>query len=364
MPEVFGQRLSRDEFLRWVGHPSQVAGVRPVLLQDGRERDVRAFHLWTGSGLEFDVLADRGLDISSARYCGAPLSWRSPVGDAHPAYYEPEGSGWLRTFYGGLVVTCGLTHLGAPCEDEGESLGLHGRYSHIPAANVTWGGQWIGDEYQLWVAGEMREWVMFGANLVLRRRIVAHAGKSEITIIDEVENEGTRASPLMILYHVNLGWPVVAEGAELLSAVSEVRPRDEIAARGYEQWPRVFAPERGFREQVFYLEQSPDSRGYVDVALVNQRFRGGRGLGVALRYAIAELPRFILWKQLDEKTYVVGLEPANCLVEGRARERARGTLQTIEPGEKRHFELEIRVLEGDEIALLRDELEDRRRRGS
>jgi hypothetical protein len=39
--------------------------------------------------------------------------------------------------------------------------------------------------------------------------------------------------------------------------------------------------------------------------------------------------------------YVLGLEPANCGTEGRSKERARGTLQSLEPGESREFQVEI-----------------------
>ena len=44
---------------------------------------------------------------------------------------------------------------------------------------------------------------------------------------------------------------------------------------------------------------------------------------------------------MGEGLYVVGLEPANCHVEGRAVERERGTLQIMQPGEVRRYHLEI-----------------------
>ena len=44
---------------------------------------------------------------------GLPLAWRSPAGDVHPSYYEPEGFGWLRSFAGGLLTTCGLDQFGS-----------------------------------------------------------------------------------------------------------------------------------------------------------------------------------------------------------------------------------------------------------
>src|SRR6478672_11022044 len=127
MPQLWGRDWTREELEQRVGDMSQIAGVRLVELADGKERGVRAAEIKTGSGFNFTVLIDRGLDISTAEHQGKALAWRSMTEDGHPAYFEPEGLGWLRTFYGGLLVTCGMTWAGAPCEDEGKSLGLHGR---------------------------------------------------------------------------------------------------------------------------------------------------------------------------------------------------------------------------------------------
>jgi hypothetical protein len=47
---------------------------------------------------------------------------------------------------------------------------------------------------------------------------------------------------------------------------------------------------------------------------------------------------------MGQGTYVVGVEPSNCLVGGRDKERAAGRLQFLEPGECREYRLEIGVL--------------------
>ena len=85
----------------------------------------------------------------------------------------------------------------------------------------------------------------------------------------------------------------------------------------------------------------PDPEGYVTAAVVNRKHNNGQGLGVYVRYEKEQLPQLIQWKMMDKRTYVVGLEPANCLVEGRDRERERGTLQFLAPGEVKRFQLEI-----------------------
>ncbi|NOZ71793.1 MAG: DUF4432 family protein, partial [Chloroflexi bacterium] len=128
--------LSRQELLKHVGHMDQVAGIKQLEAAEGLARGSRILQVWTGSGLTFDVLADRGLDISTCRYKGIPLAWASPVGEVHPAYYEPEGLGWLRSFAGGMLVTCGLDQWGPPNHDQGQEFGLHGRVSNIPARYV------------------------------------------------------------------------------------------------------------------------------------------------------------------------------------------------------------------------------------
>ncbi|HIE08226.1 MAG TPA: DUF4432 family protein [Armatimonadetes bacterium] len=361
MAELFGRRVSREELLRRVGDVSQLGGVRLVKLADGPEAGVRAIDFRTGSGLNFTVLPDRGMDISWAEYKGMSLCWHSATGQVGPWFYEPEGFGWLRSFYGGLLVTCGLTYMGAPGEDpEAENpvsaapfgdvskvyLGLHGRASNIPARNVKADGEWRGDDYVMWAEGRIREATVFGEVVELRRRVEAVLGERRLFVKDVVRNIGYVKAPLMILYHINIGFPVVDEGSRLVAPVEGVEPRDEDAERGLSEYDRFSAPVKGFREQVYFLDMRPDPEGFVRAALVNEAL----GLGVYVKYRKEQLPRFIEWKMMGEGVYVVGMEPANSLVLGRPEIRRRGELDILEPGEGREFALEIGVLEGvDEI---------------
>jgi hypothetical protein len=311
-------------------------------LADGFERGVRTADFRTGSGFEFTVLADRGMDIGWAGYRGTPLAWRSPAPASAPAFYEPEGLGWLRGFSGGLLTTCGLTYFGAPGTDESQALGLHGRASYIPATHVAYGGSWVGDEYEMWVEGQMRQVAVYGENLVLRRRIRARLGESRLFLEDTVTNEGHQAAPLMLLYHCNFGFPVVSEDTELQVA-SSVQPRDEEATKGLAQCRRFEPPTPGYREQVFYHTPVPDAQGYTRAALVNREFGGGVGLGAYVCFRPDELPCLVQWKMMGQGHYVCGLEPATNWVGGRAVERAAGRLGFLEPGQSRQYHLEIGV---------------------
>jgi hypothetical protein len=342
MPQLWGREWSRQELESRVGDLSQIAGVRLVELADGKERGARAAEVKTGSGLSFTVLIDRGLDISTADYCGKALAWRSMTEDAHPAYFEPEGLGWLRTFYGGLLVTCGMAYAGAPCEDQGQALGLHGRISHTPAKNVYADTAWEGNRYRVWVRGKCQESVVFGENLLLTREISAYLGESRLFVHDIVENVGHARAEHMYLYHINFGFPAVDEGARLISPTRSACPRDAEAEQGKEEFPRFQVPTPGYNEKVYFHDLAVNPEGWTQAAIANPAL----GYGVYIRYPKSQMPEFIEWKMMGVRNYVVGMEPANCSVLGRAAERERGNLQFLEPGERREYHLEIGVLDG------------------
>lgn len=117
--------MDKSELLKYIGNLSQIGGCRHYTLSEGWGRGMRAADINTGSGLQYTVLPDRGLDISLASYKGINLVYLTCNGETHPSYYEPEGIGWLRTFAGGLLTTCGHTHLGPPCIDDGEHPGIN-----------------------------------------------------------------------------------------------------------------------------------------------------------------------------------------------------------------------------------------------
>lgn len=347
MPNLFGQNWTRAQLERYTGAAWQAGGVRHLRFVEGPEEGTEVVQFDTGTGLTFNVLPSRGLDIASAKFRGASLSYDSPAGEAHPAHFEPEGLGWLKTFFCGLLTTCGMTWAGAPCEDEGQALGLHGRYSHLAARYLKTGDEWEGNNRRLWISGEIREGYLFGPNVVMRRTLSTEAGSNTIQIEDVVKNEGFTKTPLMLIYHINIGFPVLSETTEFVAG-STVRPRDEEAAKGVGEYTRFDKPIVGYKEQVFYHDIKPDRRGFCHAALVNPAFNNNQGLGILVSYRKKELPFFGQWKMTGAGAYVCGLEPANCSVEGRARNRQSGTLMFLKPGEEQTIRIDISVLPDNE----------------
>ena len=359
MAQLFGREFTRSDLLQRVGEISQIAGVKRVTLEDGFEKDVEMIEARTGTGFRFTVLPSRGMDISFAEHRGIPLCWRSCTRDVSPSFYEPVGDGWHRMFYGGMVITCGLTNVGAPCEDQGETLGRHGRISATPGESVYADGRWEGDEYHLVMQGRMREAVFWGENLTLTRRISTQMGSSKFRIEDEVENLGFDASPLMILYHVNIGFPLLTEESILLVPAKKTVPMDASVDPG--GFNKFHAPLPNALSQVFYHEVAADDEGRVIAAIINKKLR----LGLYVQYNRNQLKNLVQWKMLGQGVYVLGIEPSNCHVEGRARERERGTLEFLQPGGRRNFGLEVGVLESAaEFGEIEERVNSLKRKGS
>lgn len=359
MAQLFGKEFTRADLLKRVGDINQLGGVRIMRLEDGRGEGVRLIEARTGTGFRFNVLPSRGMDVSYAEYKGIPLSWRSCTGDVSPAFYEPEGDEWHRLFYGGMVITCGLSNVGPPCVDQGEQLGRHGRISATPAESVYADGLWEGDEYHFTIQGRMKQATFWGENLTLTRRIHSRLGASSFRIEDEVENHGFDPAPLMFLYHVNIGFPLLSEESTIHIPSGKTVPMD--ASVDAAEFGRFHTPMPDAPSQVFYHEAISDSDGIVTVALINERLQ----LGLYLRYNKDQLKNLVQWKMLGQGAYVLGIEPANCHVEGREAERARGTLEFLPPGGKRQFHLELGVLASeDEFREWRARIEGLTRRSS
>jgi len=339
---LYGRDWSQQTLVERVGHMDQLAGVRSLEAADGLARGSRVLEAWTGSGLRFTVLPDRALDLFACSYKGVPLAWNSPVGQAHPAFHEPEGLGFLRTFGGGLLVTCGLDHFGSPCEDDGDQFGLHGRVGHLPARAVGCRTWWEGDAYALEITGEVRQARVFGENLVLRRRISTRLGSNVLHIEDTVTNEGFRNQPHMILYHFNLGFPLVSEDTRLHLEAEKTIPRDEDAEPGIKDWMRFQSPTPGYSEQVFCHTPVADGDGKAHVELANPVL----GVGLRWTYDRAALPHLFEWKMMGQGTYVVGIEPGNSGgIQGRATARRTNDLPHLAPGESRAYALDLEVVE-------------------
>ena len=353
MVELHGETLTQTDLARRSGSLHAFGGVRLMELSDGLERGVRVLEFRCGGGLRFAVLVDRAMDIFEVEYKGASVGWHGPSGVRGATLHEYDSEGgfsWGRSFCG-FLVTCGLDHILGPEVVSAENYnypgietnnhGLHGRISTIPARLTGYGERWEGDQCILWATGEVRQAATFGENLTLFRRIEVDLGGREIRLTDRVMNTGFLPTPYMFFYHVNIGAPVLAEGARYLAPIVDVvwashQARYRAQGVGYQIMP---APQDGFTEQVWQHETAGDE---VPVALVNARL----GLGVEVVTRKDQLPCLYEWQHFQAGGYAFGIEPSTHHVLGDNAARQRGEMIWLGARDSRSYDSRFRILDG------------------
>ncbi|MET3292974.1 UNVERIFIED_CONTAM: hypothetical protein ABID98_005671 [Brevibacillus sp. OAP136] len=332
--------LKKYELLRKVGSIKQVAGIEMISFMDGRAKGVQGFDVRNGR-LRFTVLSDRALDIGQVEFDGIPFAWLSPVGYSSGYFYEPEADGWQRNFSGGLLTTCGLTQVGEPCVDGSEQLGLHGRISNTPASQVAYEENWDGETLVLSVKGKVGQTVLFGENLEMHRTITTRYGAQTIQIHDRVINQGFQPAPLLFLYHINLGFPLVDEHSYLVCSAGNVTAWEGTPAANLEKFDKIPPPDQNVNEEVIHVDVQPAEDQYCYALLVNPN----EELAFFIKFRKRQFPRFSIWKGIREGVYCLGFEPSNCGLNGRLHEKENGQLEWLAPFAERHFEAEFGFLQ-------------------
>ncbi|MEO8414715.1 MAG: aldose 1-epimerase family protein [Ginsengibacter sp.] len=335
----------------WTGkisNPAQLGGIETSVLDNGAGRGARIAWINTGTGLRYKVVIDRAMDIADAFYNHHSLTWLSDSGIKPPEPFSDRGLDWLRTFAGGLLVTCGLTHVGGPESDEYGDRGLHGLISNIPAEieSIVQPDPATG-KMEMSITGRMKQVNIFGPSLELRRTISGTIGKASIQIHDEVINRGNAPAPHMILYHCNFGWPLIDEGTDIIwKGEWEARAggiNNRIFREGYNfrKCPQPLEDHNGSGEAVAFINITPGSDGRCSCGFHNAKI----GIALVLRFDKKQLPWLTNWQHWGKGEYVTGLEPGTHPPIGQNKAREDQQLIFLRPGEMRSYDLEIEVME-------------------
>jgi len=330
-----------------ISHHAQLGGIETSVLDNGAGRGTRIAWINTGTGLRYKMVIDRAMDIADAFYNQHSLAWMNPAGFVPPQAFTDRGLNWLRTFGGGLMTTCGLTHVGGPESDEFGERGLHGLVSNLPAEiESIIQPDPANSEMEMSITGRIRETKLFGPNLELKRTISGRLGKASIRIHDEVINRGNTVTPHMLLYHCNFGWPMVDEGTEILwkgewkSRDGDLNKKIFNKNNNFHQCPAPIEDHHGSGEAVVYVDIAAGRNGTCKVGLHNAQL----GLAIALKFNKQQLPWFTNWQHWGSGEYVTGLERGTNPPIGQAKARAQKELILLNPGEKRIYDLEFEIL--------------------
>lgn len=310
----------------YIGHDSQLLGVEEHRLVGGKGDGMRLYEINNGRGLELTVSPDRNGDITRLRYKGINMSYMSPCGYVASAYYDSIGSNWLNSFTAGFLTTCGLQSVGTPCEDNGELLPLHGSIANTPCEN----SYYTRDDRQLVIHSVTKDETIFGRKLCLHRKLVVSTSENTFTIEDVIENTGDRTEPFEILYHMNMGYPLLDEDSVITIPSVDVQPRDAHASEDIANWMHMEKPTAGYQERCYYHKFS-NKNGMAKI------YQPKLDIGLAISFDASELDGFVEWKMMGVRDYVLGLECGNCYPDGRNVMRETGMLKYLRPGERKTY---------------------------
>ena len=321
---------------------SQVGGIDSYTIDEGPARGVRALLANTGGGLRYRILLDRGMDIDQAFVGAHSLSFLTHRGATPPTRAFDRGLDWLKGFAGGLLTSCGPFNIGGPGRDELGEFGLHGEHSATAACiESIIQPDPHANSREMSVTARLRYGSFYGPCVELKRKISSVLGENTIYFVDEFYNAGNQDAPHAWLLHINFGYPLLDVGAEFCYTSERVEPlpQDEAAAAHfaegapYKKIPDVLPQHSGPTSFVGYIYPRADKDGMTSVGVVNSKIP----LAVSIGYNVRDFPRCANWQHWGKYEYVGALEPSTGSVEGRDKDRARGLLRTLKPGERKTY---------------------------
>lgn len=273
-----------------INNAAQVFGIKRYTLSGGAEDGLRVTECTNGA-LRFLLNESKALDIMQIFYKGENISFVSKNG------FTKRELPFLNRFEGGALYTCGLDAVGGV-----EGKEIHGSLHNIPATVLR---AECGDK-GITVEAEMRFSALFNQNLVLRRKIFSAYDSGKIELTDVLINEGTKTEDYCLLYHSNLGYPLLVEGGKIIAETATVTPRDDVAKSKLAAWDTVEAPKDNEPEACYYLSPTDRTVYY---------FNPKSGRKFTLKYS-DNLDKFILWKSNASGDYALGLEPSTTELDG------------------------------------------------
>ena len=314
---------------KYLGNHNQVYGVNRMRIEEGKAKGCSVVQVRSGAGLQLDILPDTGLDIGNVSYRGINMSYQSKNGYDSPSSVLPYENEFLHTFPGGMLYTCGLRSTGPANRDGDEWFPLHGRIHGVSAAQVCTSIE--NDE--IIVSGTLYETSLFGHMLEVKRSIHVPLFQGKIRVEDTITNTTPKDEEIMLLYHINFGYPMLSENARLiLPQDRKTKGRDEYAQQHLGDETTFTKPIDNEPEQVYFH--------HMDNAIAKLR-NESLNITAKLSWSADTLPILVQWRSMATGDYVLGLEPSNSYIMGRHAERDHGTLPVLRGYEtiKTWFEL-------------------------
>lgn len=292
----------------------QMANVKRYTINGGRGEGLKVVECDNGK-IRFLLNESKALDVMQLFYKGENVSFLSKNA------FSLSETPFDERFEGGMLYTCGLDSVGGR-----EGFETHGSL-HLKKAEIT---NAVCDENGITVEAIIKSTALFGKNLVLKRKFHTDIGADNFTLYDELINEAYRDEDYCVLYHCNLGYPMLTDGDKIICDVKEVTPRTDYAVKKQDE---VFSITKALpcqEETCYYL-----TLGKNEVSLVNDKIKRK----FTLSFSGEDLTEFVEWKSMASGDYALGLEPSTTRLDGNFK------YKTIKAQSKKTFELNFKVSE-------------------
>ena len=290
----------------------QVASIRRYTLSEGHEKGLDVLDCDNGK-IRFLLNVSKACDIMQLYHEGQNMSFVSKNG------FTKRETPFLNRFEGGMLYTCGLDSVGGR-----DGFELHGTLHNIPAEII----RAECNENGITVEAIIRDTALFGKNLVLKRKIFTAIGEDSVTLEDTLVNEGYKTEEYCLLYHINVGYPMLDDGAKVIADVESYTPRTAWAKQNEATMYAMSDAVPNQEEACYFLKLSKP-----EIALVNEKI----GKKFTVSYSGDTLTHFVEWKSMASGDYALGLEPCTTELDNRF------AYKTIEVGEEIKFSVKILI---------------------
>lgn len=324
----------------------QTWAIRKYTLSGGLSQGVEVVEANNGS-LTAYIIPTRGMGLWKIEQGDTRIGWDAPAErPVHPMFVNCSSRnklGWLDGF-NELLCRCGLSFNGPPGED-GDALNpleaditLHGRIANKPA-------EWVDAELTeagIIIRGLTLEHSLFGVNLALETEYLLPWGEATLEVNDSVTNRASGPAEMQLLYHINVGTPLVEAGGTWNAPLQNVYCRDPRASEQFDEYPQIYGPTAGYAEQVYFCDLAADDAGRSLAMLQNKAGEAG----FAVEFDLQTLPCLSVWKNTQALSdgYCVGLEPGTNFPNHKSVERQNNRVVTIPAGDTWKTSLELKLL--------------------
>ena len=292
-----------------ISNPAQLCSVRRYTVGDGKECGLKFTEVNNGR-LRFLLNESKALDISQLWFNGMNMSFLSKNGLS-----AATDTPFSRSFEGGMLYTCGLDSVG-----DRKGFRPHGSFHNIPSKIISAEA----DGKFLKIVACTEDTALFGKNLIMFRTVGTEIGSGTLSISDRLVNRGTDTEQYCLLYHVNLGFPMLDEGVKIISDTLSVAPRTERAAKMQGHRTVFLPPEDNAEECCYFItHKSPE------ITAINEKMK----IAFTLKYSSDTLPCFVQWNSNASGDYALGLEPSTTFLDDRF------SFSEIRPDEEKEFNL-------------------------